>query len=695
MIPNDFIQTLLSRVDIVEVIDRYVPLKKAGANYVACCPFHSEKTPSFSVSPTKQFYHCFGCGAHGTAIGFLMEHSGKAFPDAVEELARDAGLEVPRVERPGERERREEAQDLTEHLLTAASFYRGQLKDAPRAIEYLKRRGLTGEIAARFGIGYAPDEWQGLAGAFPNYDDPALDAAGLVIAGDAGKRYDRFRDRVMFPIHDTRGRVIGFGGRVLGDGEPKYLNSPETPVFSKGRELYGLFLARNAIRDAGMAVVVEGYMDVVALAQHGVDYAVATLGTATTPVHVQKLFRLTDRVVFCFDGDAAGRKAAWRALENTLPALADGKNAQFLFLPDGKDPDDFVRQRGRAAFEQASAGAVPLSEFLLTELAVRHPPTSSEGRAAMVAAARPYLAQIRAPVLSAILRQRLAELSGLPEAQLRPLLATGPAPAERRTAGTEPAPARARTSRAPPGGRRAPSLARELLTGLLLRPELARSLPFPRPDDGSPEGNALSALVDYCAQASGDLTSAGVLQAFRAPLRGTCSARCSRPRTTSNSAPKRPRRSFAPDSTAGGRRRAGPATRRRPRPTSRCAPRRPGGWRNLIRFASGSAANPAGNRPKAGSRLPQRSRSRDKICGFPAPAPDEPTAAPWRSRADGNASGVRRRANLDDHGQIAREAHPEKQAQDQGQHLARSAKPAARKPPRAASLPARPSASLR
>ena len=350
MIPTDFIQTLLSRVDIVEVIDRYVPLKKAGANYVACCPFHNEKTPSFSVSPGKQFYHCFGCGAHGTAVGFLMEYGGKAFPDAVEELARDAGMEVPRVERPGEREKRDEAQDLNELLLAAARFYRSQLKDAPRAIDYLKSRGLTGEIAARFGIGYSPDAWRGLEAVFPKYDAPELDAAGLVINGEGGKRYDRFRDRVMFPIHDSRGRVIGFGGRVMGAGEPKYLNSPETPVFSKGRELYGLYLARNAIRDAGRVVVVEGYMDVVALAQHGVEYAVATLGTATTPTHVQKLFRLTDTVVFCFDGDNAGRKAAWRALENTLPMLADGKNAVFLFLPDGEDPDDYVRKRGRAAF---------------------------------------------------------------------------------------------------------------------------------------------------------------------------------------------------------------------------------------------------------------------------------------------------------------------------------------------------------
>ncbi len=403
MIPTDFIQTLLSRVDIVEVIDRFVPLKKAGTNYVACCPFHSEKTPSFSVSPGKQFYHCFGCGAHGTAIGFLMEYGGKAFPDAVEELARDAGMEVPRVERPGEREKRDEAQDLNEILLAAAKFYRSQLKDAPRAIDYLKSRGLTGEIAARFGIGYAPDAWRGLEAVFPKYDAPELDAAGLVINGDGGKRYDRFRDRIMFPIHDSRGRVIGFGGRVMGAGEPKYLNSPETPVFSKGRELYGLYLARNAIRDAGRVVVVEGYMDVVALAQHGVEYAVATLGTATTPTHVQKLFRLTDTVVFCFDGDNAGRKAAWRALENTLPALADGKNAVFLFLPDGEDPDDYVRKRGRAAFEKAQESAVPLSEFLLADLAARHPPTSAEGRAALVAAARPHMAEIHAPVLAAIL----------------------------------------------------------------------------------------------------------------------------------------------------------------------------------------------------------------------------------------------------------------------------------------------------
>src|SRR6478736_6068822 len=432
MIPNDFIQTLLARVDIVEVIDRYVPLKKAGANYSACCPFHSEKTPSFTVSPSKQFYHCFGCGAHGTAVGFLMEYGGKAFPDAVEELARDAGMEVPRVERPGEREKRDEAQDLNEILLAAAKFYRSQLKDAPRAIDYLKSRGLTGEVAARFGIGYSPDAWQGLEAVFPKYDAPELDAAGLVINGDGGKRYDRFRDRVMFPIHDSRGRVIGFGGRVLGAGEPKYLNSPETAVFSKGRELYGLYLARNAIRAAGRVLVVEGYMDVVALAQHGIEYAVATLGTSTTPAHAQKLFRLADCVVFCFDGDAAGRKAAWRALENTLPVLADGKEARFLFLPDGEDPDDFVRRRGKSALERAIDAAIPLSQYLLTELAALHPPHTAEGRAALVAAVRPYANQITAPVLRALVRGQVAELAGLPADQLQMLL--GSAGSEETTA---------------------------------------------------------------------------------------------------------------------------------------------------------------------------------------------------------------------------------------------------------------------
>jgi DNA primase len=513
MIPNDFIQTLLSRIDIVDVIDRSVPLKKAGANFVACCPFHSEKTPSFTVSQSKQFYHCFGCGAHGTAVGFLMEYGGKSFPEAIEELARDAGLVVPRVEtRPGESERREQVEDLASLLLTAAKYYRAALKESPRAIDYLKGRGLSGEIAARFGIGYAPDAWQPLAAVFAKYDARELETAGLVVAGEAGKRYDRFRDRIMFPIHDSRGQVIGFGGRVLSDGEPKYLNSPETPLFSKGRELYGLYLARNAIRAAERVVVVEGYMDVVALAQHGVDYAVATLGTATTPIHAQKLFRHTDTVVYCFDGDAAGRKAAWRALENTLPVLADGKNALFLFLPDGEDPDDFVRKRGKAAFEALFERATPLSEFLIAELSARHPPSSAEGRAALVHAARPHLAQLSAPVLTALLRRRLAELTGLPETELRGLL-RGSGSREPGIA-APPDPASNAVRRSGPKARPAPSLVRELIQGLLLQPAMGRSVAVPEPDDGTPEGAALAALARFCGSGEHPLTTAGVMQHF-------------------------------------------------------------------------------------------------------------------------------------------------------------------------------------
>jgi DNA primase len=502
MIPNDFIQTLLARVDIVDVVDRYVPLKKAGANYTACCPFHSEKTPSFTVSPSKQFYHCFGCGAHGTAIGFLMEYGGKSFPDAVEELARDAGLEVPRSVTPAEDARRVQGQDLTGLLLHAAKFYRTALKEAPRAIDYLKDRGLTGPIAVRFGIGYAPDEWQPLARVFPDYQDKALETAGLVVAGDAGKRYDRFRDRIMFPIHDASGRVVGFGGRVVDKGEPKYLNSPETPLFSKGRELYGLFQARQAIRAAGKVVVVEGYMDVVALAQHGVEYAVATLGTATTAAHVQKLFRLTDTVVFCFDGDEAGRRAAWRALENALAWLADGKNARFLFLPDGADPDDYIRRRGSAAFEGLVGEAVPLSDFLLSELATRHPPSSAEGRAALVNAAKPLLAQLHAPILSALLRRRIAEIAGLPEIELAALL---PASAPR-SAPEAPA----RTPRLP-----VTSNDRRLLRALLFRPQLATGLDISLLGATHPERPAVAFIQSATSASPVELTTAALIEQAR------------------------------------------------------------------------------------------------------------------------------------------------------------------------------------
>ena len=413
MIPQSFIQDLLNRVDIVDVVERCVPLKRAGANYVACCPFHSEKTPSFTVSQAKQFYHCFGCGAHGTAIGFMIEYAGVGFIDAVKDLAQSAGMQVPEIKSERPRGKTEEGDDLYAVLLKAAQYYCRQLKGAPRAIDYLKKRGLSGEIAREFGIGYATDGWQGLQEAFPDYSAKALVAAGLVIQGEEGKRYDRFRDRIMFPIVDQSGHIVGFGGRVLDQGEPKYLNSPETALFEKGRELYGLYQGRRAIRNAGRVIVVEGYMDVVALAQMGIRYAVATLGTATTPAHVQKLLRQAEEIVFCFDGDDAGRRAAWRALENSLDQLVDGKQLSFLFLPQGEDPDSYVRKLGKEAFERLLGDAKPLSQFLLDELKSRVDLSTHEGRARLLQEARPFVVKIRAKFLGKMIRQNLAQIAGI------------------------------------------------------------------------------------------------------------------------------------------------------------------------------------------------------------------------------------------------------------------------------------------
>jgi DNA primase len=409
MIPDDFKQQLLSRVDIVDVIERHVQLRKAGQNYVARCPFHNEKTPSFSVSPSKQFYHCFGCGAHGNAIGFVMEHAGIGYVEAVKELAAMVGMTVPEQRARDAAARIQPGPDLAQCLLRAARFYKDQLKRSERAIGYLKQRGLNGEIAARFGLGYAPDDWQALAEAFPDYKTlAALKDAGLVIDAEGGRRYDRFRDRIVFPIANPRGAIIGFGGRVIDAGEPKYLNSPETPLFEKGRELYGLFQARQGLRESGRAVVVEGYMDVVALAQSGVPGVVATLGTATTPMHVEKLLRLTDEIVFCFDGDEAGRRAAWRAVETSLGKLVDGKRVGFLFLPDGDDPDSYVRREGREAFELRLREAIPLSEMIVRELSGRSEFNTPEGRARLLHLAKPLLAQVSAPALGLLLRRRLA-----------------------------------------------------------------------------------------------------------------------------------------------------------------------------------------------------------------------------------------------------------------------------------------------
>jgi DNA primase len=390
VIPQTFITDLLNRVDIVDVVGRYVQLKKGGANFMGLCPFHSEKSPSFTVSPTKQFYHCFGCGAHGTSIGFLIEYSGMGFVDAVKDLAQNVGMVVPdeNDKIPPAQRAVQQAQSLamTDALSRAGDFYRAQLRTAPNAIAYLKGRGLTGEIAARFGMGYAPSGWDNLRSIFPDYEALALVESGLVIDrvdedGGNKKRYDRFRERIMFPIRNTKGQVIGFGGRVLDGGEPKYLNSPETPLFSKGSELYGLWEARQSIRDAGYVLVTEGYMDVVALAQLGFPQAVATLGTACTSTHVQKLLRQTDNVIFSFDGDKAGRRAARRALEACLPQVTDNKTIRFLFLPQEHDPDSYVREFGAEAFEQEVATAMPLSQFLLREVAADHDLGTPEGRA--------------------------------------------------------------------------------------------------------------------------------------------------------------------------------------------------------------------------------------------------------------------------------------------------------------------------
>ena len=497
MIPDSFIQELLNRVDIVDLIDGYVRLKKAGANFVACCPFHNEKTPSFSVSPGKQFYHCFGCGAHGTAIGFLMEYSGLSFVDAVKELAARVGMPVPEDDkrRPHGGTSRV---SLSEIMARAARYYYEQLKRSDKAIAYLKKRGLSGEIAQKFGIGYAPEEWQNLGTVFEDYTQTELQTAGLVIKNDQGRLYDRFRDRVMFPIISQAGEVIAFGGRVIGEGEPKYLNSPETPLFEKGQEVFGLPQARTALREKNTVIVVEGYMDVVALAQHGIGNVVATLGTATTARHVRKLLRQVDRIVFCFDGDAAGRKAAWRALENTLEALPEQKSVGFAFLPEPEDPDSFVRNQGVAAFERLVAEALPLSEFLMRELAARCDMTSAEGRAKLVADAKPLLNRLQTPFLRLQLIKRLAEASGFSQAEVEHLCGLSPI-------------ARSAPARAP---RQAPSLLRQLLRMVLQKPELAANVPLAALPDNSGEAQALRRLCEAIAEVSAEIGAPPVCSAL-------------------------------------------------------------------------------------------------------------------------------------------------------------------------------------
>lgn len=426
MIPESFIQELLNRVDIVDVIDKAVPLKKAGANYSACCPFHNEKSPSFTVSPTKQFYHCFGCGAHGSALSFLMEYNGLSFVEAIHDLAKQIGMIVPQEQRdPGQPASPSKAVllSLQETLQQAANYYKAELKQSTRAIDYLKARGLSGQVAAKFQIGYAPAGWQNLQTVFPHYDAEPLETAGLVVQNEQGRRYDRFRDRIMFPIHNQKGEVIGFGGRVINpEDSPKYYNSPETPLFQKGHELYGLFMARRAIRDAGRVLVVEGYMDVVALAQYGIEFAVAALGTATTPFHIAKLMRQTDEIVFSFDGDKAGRTAAWRAVMNALPAIKDGLKLRFLFLPAEHDPDSFVREFGKEAFEAEMDKAMPLSQYIIQHLSEHNPLASQEDKLQFLNDAEPILKQIQAPRYAMLLRKKVAEMTGLAGGEMQRML---------------------------------------------------------------------------------------------------------------------------------------------------------------------------------------------------------------------------------------------------------------------------------
>ena len=481
-IPQSFIDELLARIDIVDVIDSRVPLKKAGREFKACCPFHGEKTPSFTVSQVKQFYHCFGCGQHGTAITFLMDYEHMEFVEAVEELALRAGLEVPRE--AGTVHTDSSIRPHYELLERVSAWYREQLRShaqADRAIDYLKQRGVTGEVAARFRIGYAPPGWEHLASALNAGEKTRhmLLELGLTIQRDDGKgAYDRFRDRVMFPIHDRRGRTIGFGGRVLDNGTPKYMNSPESSVFHKGQELYGLYEARKAMRKLERILVVEGYMDVVMLAQFDINYAVATLGTATTPDHLEVLFRTVPEVVFCFDGDRAGREAAWRALENTLPVLTDGREARFLFLPDGEDPDSLVQKIGKPAFEQLIHSAGHLSDFFFERLSATLDIDSIDGRARLVNLARPLLAHLPDGMFRQLMTERLADLARTSFASVSTRLELPRGTAEK------PRPAAPPTRPAPAAGAKSP--VRDAIAILLYQPSLAQKigeLPFKEPVD--------------------------------------------------------------------------------------------------------------------------------------------------------------------------------------------------------------------
>ncbi len=515
MIPQHFIDDLIARADIVEVVGRRVQLKKAGREYKANCPFHDEKTPSFTVSPSKGFYHCFGCGAHGTAIGFLMQYDHMTFVEAVETLAGMLGIAVPREERERPARRYDE---LFEIMRRVDLYYQNALKDSTRAVDYLKTRGIDGATAKRFGIGFADQGWSRVLDRFGTSKEhiDRLLAVGLIIRKDDGNHYDRFRDRIMFPIRDGRGRTIAFGGRVMGDDEPKYLNSPETVLFHKGRELYGIFEAREALRQIERLVVVEGYMDVVGLARHGIDCAVATLGTATTGDHLNRLFRLTENVYFAFDGDRAGRKAAWRALENALPQIREGRQIHFVFLPEGDDPDSYVQAHGANAFERLLDDGLPLSAFLIEELADSVDLASVDGRARLAERAGPLIRRVPPGVYRSLLIDGLAERVGLSAAKLEALLMRGDRGGE---AAARRGTTRLRAAAAPRSGAR-PSLVRRAITLLLHEPAAARSLDAEAIAEVHRPGVELLGELIETVHAEPNITTAGLLERFRSHEEG-------------------------------------------------------------------------------------------------------------------------------------------------------------------------------
>lgn len=513
LIPQHFIDDLIARADIIEVIGKRVQLKKAGREFKANCPFHDEKTPSFTVSPAKGFYHCFGCGAHGTALGFLMEYDHMSFVEAVESLASSMGIEVPRDEsqRPAHR-----YDELFELLAKVERYYQANLRNNDAAKDYLKARGIDGATAKRFGIGYASAGWSTVLDKFGKSNEiiERLLAVGLVIRKDNASHYDRFRDRIMFPIRDARGRCIGFGGRVIGDQEPKYLNSPETVLFHKGRELYGLYEARQAIRNIEMLIVVEGYMDVVGLARHGIEFAVATLGTATSDDHLTHLFRLTEEVIFCFDGDSAGRAAAWRALEATLPQIREGRQIRFVFLPEGQDPDSFIRDNGAKAFEGALAEGVPLSDFLVRELALKVDMDSVDGRARLAELAKPLVQRIPQGVYRELLTERLAGAVGLSASKLHALFSKDQETGRGQRFARGIAGIRSARSQRQSGVSK-PSVVRRAITLLLNNPEAGQALDVEKLAGVTRPGTDLLRELIETVQADPKLTTAGILERWR------------------------------------------------------------------------------------------------------------------------------------------------------------------------------------